>query len=260
VLAPVTEQVGGVTALKDLGDEGYNKNGHSVALRLDYGERRILLTGDLNDASQVEIMQAYGDDFEAEWRADVTKACHHGSHHVDLNFLRGVAALSTVFSSGDANTYDHPRAWVLGGAAITGRVVEDPDKARLRAPLIYSTEVARSVDLDDVDQLREYEKPQAYARPTDEPTGVVTGEVTKSKWRLVFDRDSHRADAQPPLPAVRAIRGVIYGLVNVRTDGRRVMFAVRNEGNRSWAAETLEAEDFERAYRLVPEPASGGGG
>ena len=58
----------------------------------------------------------------------MAKACHHGSHHVDYRFLQGVGALSTVISSGDANTYDHPRAWVLGASALAGRVVEDPDK------------------------------------------------------------------------------------------------------------------------------------
>ena len=86
---------------------------------------------------------------------DVAKACHHGSHHVDYDFLRGVGALSTVFSSGDANSFDHPRAWVLGAAALAGRVIEDPNRARLKAPLVYSTEIARSIDLSKIDQLRE---------------------------------------------------------------------------------------------------------
>ena len=90
-------------------------------------------------------MEHYADAFPSTWRSDVTKACHHGSHHVDLGFLKGVNALSTVFSSGDANTYDHPRAWVLGAAALSGRVIEDPHKPRLKAPLIYSTEIARSI-------------------------------------------------------------------------------------------------------------------
>ena len=109
------------------------------------GRVDVLLTGDLNDQSQADIIEAYGDQFVDEWRVDVAKACHHGSHHQDFDFLRGVGALSTVFSSGDANTYDHPRAWVLGAASLAGRVVEDRVKARLKAPLIYSTEIARSL-------------------------------------------------------------------------------------------------------------------
>ena len=43
-----------------------------------------------------------------------------------------------------------------------------------------------------------------------------------------------------PLSTSRVMRHVVYGLVNVRTDGKRLLFAVRNEGNHSWASETLE--------------------
>ena len=175
------------------------------------------------------------------------------SHHVDYEFLKGVGALTTVISSGDANTYDHPRAWVLGAVALSGRVIEDPDRARLKAPLVYSTEVARSVALKSVDQLREYHDPQEYGREKDNPKETVTGEVTKSKWRMVLDRNSGDARDFPPLPASRVLRDLIYGLVNVRTDGKRLLFAVRNEGNRSWAYETIEADEIATAYQVKPD-------
>jgi len=253
VLAPIEVDVGGRPGLRDLGDEGENKNGHSVALRLDYGNLRFLLTGDLNEKSQEDIMAHYGAEFEASWAADVVKACHHGSHHVNYNFLKGIGALCTVFSSGDANTYDHPRAWVLGAAALTGRVIEDPDRARLRAPLIYSTEVARSLTLGSIDQLREYEKVQYYGKQKEEPVQTVSGKVTTGRWRTILNRYSDDAKDFPPVPAVKVMRQIIYGLVNVRSDGKRLLFAVRNEGNQSWAYETIEAEEIARAYRVIPK-------
>jgi beta-lactamase superfamily II metal-dependent hydrolase len=251
VLAPIEEDINGKPGLKDLGDEGYNKNGHSVALRLDYKDRRFLLTGDLNDRSHELIIDSYADKqaFEADWSADVAKACHHGSHHVDRRFLQGVHALATVFSSGDANTYDHPRAWVLGAAALYGRVIEAHDH-RLKAPLVYATEVARSIALRGVDQLREYENPQTYGPEKEGPTKTVSGKVTVSKWRVVLDRDSAAAPDLPPAAAVRAMRTLIYGLVNVRTDGKRLLFAVRNEGNHSWAIETIEDTEIATAFRM----------
>jgi hypothetical protein len=49
------------------------------------------------------------------------------------------------------------------------------------------------------------------------------------------------------------MRQIIYGLVNVRTDGKRLLIAVRNEGNQSWAYETIEPDEIQRAYRVVPE-------
>lgn len=251
VLAPVAEDVNGRPGLRDLGNEAYNKNGHSVALRLDYGDRRILLTGDLNDESHALIIGSYPtfQDFEADWRADVAKACHHGSHHVDRRFLRGVGALATVFSSGDANNYDHPRAWALGAAGLYGRVIEDDDY-RLKAPLVYSTEVARSIALKDVDQLRRYADPQAYGREIDPPEQTVSGEVTLSRWRVVLDRDSGEPRDLPPASGLRAMRSLVYGLVNVRTDGERLLFAVRNERDASWAIETMEKDEIEGAYRM----------
>ncbi len=253
VLAPVEEEVGGTPGLRDLGDEAHNKNGHSVALRLDYGERRFLLTGDLNDKAHALIIDSYPAlaAFEDDWRADVAKACHHGSHEVDRRFLQGVQALATIFSSGDANTYDHPRAWPLGAAALYGRVIEDASQFRLKAPLIYSTEVARSISLSGIEQLRRYDTPQSYGRERAEPADQVSGEVTMSRWRVVLNRDSAEPRDLPPAPGVRVMRSLVYGLVNVRSDGRRLLFAVRNEGNYSWSTATMEAEEIDGAFRMV---------
>lgn len=164
-----------------------------------------------------------------------------------------MGALSTVFSSGDANSYDHPRAWVLGAAAVYGRVIEGGGQ-RLKAPLVYSTEIARSIALGDVDQLREYAAPQSYGPEEDTPERIVSGEVSVSKWRVVLSRDSGEPGDLPPASGLRAMRSLVYGLVNVRTDGERLLFAVRNERNYSWAYETMETDEIDAAYRLGREP------
>ncbi len=57
----------------------------------------------------------------------------------------------------------------------------------------------------------------------------------------------------PPIPNTKVLRNIIYGLVNVRTDGKRLLFAVRNEGNHSWSYETIEREEIESAFRMKPE-------
>lgn len=253
VLAPIEADIGGKPGLKDLGREGENKNGHSIALRLDYGERRFILTGDLNHQSQTNIMEHYDPEFQATWEADVVKACHHGSHHVDYEFLKGVGALVTVFSSGDANTYDHPRAWVLGASALSGRVIDDPKKARLKAPLIYSTEVARSLSLASIYQLREYREEQEYGEDKGDAIRTISGEKATAKWRTVLHRKPEEARDLPPISAAKVMRSIIYGLVNVRSDGKRILVAVRNEGNASWAYETIEADEIKKAYRVKPD-------
>jgi len=249
VLAPIElKEHNGRPLLRDLGNEAVNKNGHSVALRLNYGKRRIVLTGDLNEKSHKLILDHYGEDFATRWGADVVKACHHGSHDIDFRFLQGIGALSTVFSSGDANTYDHPRAWVLGGAALAGRVIVDGH--RLKAPLVYSTEVARSCSFKKIDQLRRYGDAQQWGPEQEKPVETVSGEKTMQKWRVVLDRKSKSSDAQQPVSAARVLHDVIYGLVNVRTDGKRLLFAVRNEGDHSWSFETIEEADIDAAIQF----------
>ncbi len=254
VLAPIEIERDDEPALIDMGNEGENKNGHSVVLRLDYRDRSILLTGDTNEKSHEKIMDHYGEDFATTWQSDVTKACHHGSHHVDFNFLKGINALSTIFSSGDANTYDHPRAWVLGAAALAGRVIEHPTKPLLKAPLIYSTEIARSIGLKGVEQLRRFEEKQEYGKTEVAPLQTVSGRETMKKWRVILDADSSRGSDMPPAHKARVMSNMIYGLVNVRTDGHRLLYAVRNEGNFTWAFETMEADEINASYRVERAP------
>ena len=141
-------------ALKDLGDTGVNKNGHSICLRLDYGNVRILLTGDLNTASMNWIAEAYGDSRIDNFNCDVAKACHHGSHDISYKFLKHINAGATVISSGDAEGHAHPRPEVVAASAVTGHLEVDEDNDILITPLIYMTEIERSVSLGKVTHIK----------------------------------------------------------------------------------------------------------
>ena len=152
VLGPVTADIDGAPALPDLGPKSYNTNGHSVCYRIDYGDARILLTGDLNKPSMDWLADAYGDLMGA-WRCDVAKACHHGSHKISYRFLQAMQPAATVISSGDAEGHAHPRPEIVGASAMTGRVEIDVDNDVLKTPLVYMTEVERSVTLGALDRL-----------------------------------------------------------------------------------------------------------
>lgn len=113
------------------GDTSHTVNGHSVVLRLDYGDVSILLSGDLNvegsehlmsDPATVQAMSAH-----------LFKSPHHGSHEFDLAFLEAVRPQISTISSGDTPDHGHPRAAFLGGLGLTSRST---------APLIFSTEIA----------------------------------------------------------------------------------------------------------------------
>lgn len=152
VLGPVTIDTNGATSLPDLGPKSYNTNGHSVCYRIDYGNARILLTGDLNKPSMDWLAESYGDLMGA-WRCDVAKACHHGSHKISYRFLQAMQPAATVISSGDAEGHAHPRPEVVGASAMTGRVEVDVENDVLKTPLVYMTEVERSVTLGALDRL-----------------------------------------------------------------------------------------------------------
>ncbi|HKJ01502.1 MAG TPA: MBL fold metallo-hydrolase [Longimicrobiales bacterium] len=149
VLSPVTRERTGAPALPDLGDLGKNTNGHSICLRVDHGGARILLTGDLNKGSHDWLMDSYGDRIAA-FNCDVAKACHHGSADISHVFLERVNAAATVISSGDAEGFAHPRPEIVAASAVTGYVTVDREQDRLVTPLIYMTEIERSMEVGEV--------------------------------------------------------------------------------------------------------------
>lgn len=152
VLAPVSYQEGGKTALKDFGVRSKNTNGHSICLRIKYGKSRILLTGDLNTKSMHWLEECY-DDRMSLFKADVAKACHHGSDDISYRFLEAVNAAATVISSGDAEGHSHPRPEVAAASACTGHKFIDRKTDKLITPLLYMTEIERSVTIGAINRI-----------------------------------------------------------------------------------------------------------
>ncbi len=189
VLAPVSFLDDGTTALPDLGSKGKNTNGHSICLRLKYKRARILLTGDLNSKSMNWLEACYGDRISL-FKCDVAKACHHGSHDVSYRFLEAINAAATVICSGDAEGHAHPRPEIVAASACTGHKDVDRAKDRLLTPLIYMTEIQRSVtigainriDLKNVTGAADNTDQVVLGRPIDEinDKGFLTPSARKS--------------------------------------------------------------------------------
>jgi len=84
-------------------------NNYSAVIKLTYGKRSFLFTGDAEDISENEMLTKGYD-----LKADVLKVGHHGSNSSTTEaFLTGVKPSYAVISVGKGNDYGHPHEEVL---------------------------------------------------------------------------------------------------------------------------------------------------
>lgn len=226
VLGPIVEPDDkGNARLRWFGDAsgtGPTKNGHSVVLRLRYGNVSMLLGGDLNIPSEKLLLRHHtgmnippANEEEREqvieaarkvFQVDIAKSCHHGSADFSDVFLEALHPIATVISSGDQEPHAHPRSDTLG---TIGRF------SRGTRPLIFSTELSRSAS-------------EAIKNPS------IVQEQFRAAQRKIEEAKTPAAK-QKALDAfeklVKTIQRSIgtYGAVNVRTDGNRVVIAYKIE-------------------------------
>lgn len=86
-----------------------DKNAGSLVFRLSYGEFSMLLTGDLEETGEGEILQR-----EVETACDILKAGHHGSRFSTTEeWLTAAHPRLTLISCGEDNSYGHPHEETL---------------------------------------------------------------------------------------------------------------------------------------------------
>lgn len=88
---------------------GRGANDNSLVLRLEFGRRALLLTGDAEEAQEAELARS-----PSTLRADLLKAGHHGSRtSSSLPLLRRIDADLATVSCGMRNRFGHPHAAAL---------------------------------------------------------------------------------------------------------------------------------------------------
>ena len=86
-------------------------NDDSVVLRLRYGERTFLLTGDIERRAEDALVATA---LDAVLASDVVKVAHHGSKTSSTeNFVTATHASLAVISVGLSSPFGHPRPEVL---------------------------------------------------------------------------------------------------------------------------------------------------
>ncbi len=95
--------------LANLQDSARGSNEASVVVRLVYGARSFVFTGDADNAEEQEIA-----DTNPDLPADIVKVAHHGSKTAaNEEFWAGLLPAAAVISVGAGNPYGHPTEQVL---------------------------------------------------------------------------------------------------------------------------------------------------
>ena len=108
-----------VSVLWPLPESRGSSNNDSIVLRIKFGKRAILLTGDIEKAAE-EALTA----MQSELRADVVKVPHHGSKTSSTGaFVQATRPSFAVISVGRTSMFGHPHKevvdrWQASGAAV----------------------------------------------------------------------------------------------------------------------------------------------
>jgi competence protein ComEC len=101
------------------GSEAPSGNNDSIVLRLEFDERRILFTGDIEKSAEFALLN--GGDF---LRANVIKVAHHGSKTSSTQaFVNAVQPEFAIISVGQTSMFGHPNKevverWRANGAHV----------------------------------------------------------------------------------------------------------------------------------------------
>jgi beta-lactamase superfamily II metal-dependent hydrolase len=202
---------------------------------LEHDIAEIEVKGASITADEAQELAEYRSDLEniivkarKYFQVDIAKACHHGSHHFSETFLQCLNSIATVVSSGDGDSYAHPRPDALGSFGKYGRGAR---------PLIFSTEVGRSTNefthvIDYLEEIRKYEEDLKNA-------------TSSSDKKEIEDKLEGRKDSNV----------ATYGMITLRTNGEKVYLAQKLEAPRKksekWDIHELTYNDELKEFQYV---------
>lgn len=127
-----------VITLGPVSDDAENHNDSSLILKIRYGRRSFLFTGDAEKDEELSVLEK-----GADVGADVLKVGHHGSSGSTCEeFLKKVSPAYCIISVGSGNDYGHPHK------ALENRLLEYTDK-------IYRTDICSDIHLEcDGDRIK----------------------------------------------------------------------------------------------------------
>jgi len=242
LLGPITQQKDNKEVLISINNAGKDKNGHSVLLKLIYDKVRILLGGDVNTEFGELIYNYFKQKNElGRLEMDVAKACHHGSNHFHYDFIAALQPIGTVISSGDEESYAHPRPDAIGAFGKCGYS---------KTPLIFSTELARSN--------------KEITRKKLETVSDNLGKIKANDAAIKILKKTSGDDHQEAIKKLKskntklnkAINSYLtkFGMINLRTDGNKMILAQKLEraaAHGKWDIHGLEYDTTSKRFEHV---------
>jgi beta-lactamase superfamily II metal-dependent hydrolase len=215
----------GTEPLSEAFSDSHTINGHSIALRLTYGNVRFSLTGDLNQES-MSLMRRRID--LAQLESEIIKAPHHGAADFDFSALQAMKPVVSLISSGDESAgkeYIHPRATLV---SALGKV------SRGETGIVLCTELAAFFSKRSYSHQRPL---IAKYYQDDEP-------ITRADLRKFYGSGRRSVADEKALPSFFAFERTNFGIIHIRTDGERVLVFTHSgkEGMREAYRFTVDQE------------------
>jgi competence protein ComEC len=97
-------------------------NNDSLVLRLRFGDRSILLTGDIEAPAEKSLVEA--ENVRHDLRSDIVKVAHHGSKSSSIDsFIAATHPSLAIISVGRTSIFGHPNPavverWKASGAQV----------------------------------------------------------------------------------------------------------------------------------------------
>lgn len=110
---------------KHLSPTSDDQNENSIVALCEYGDYRVLFTGDITTAAEKRLVSSYGN----RLNCDILSVPHHGSKGSSCApFLEAVSPVYSVISVGAKNSYGHPTQAALNRIYATGSQVLRTDE------------------------------------------------------------------------------------------------------------------------------------
>lgn len=235
VLGPVTQIVKGKDALPIFDkNKGRTKNGHSVILKLSIGNLRLLLGGDLNSSSEEYLFKHFTNTNISAQKNIISnpKTSMANIKKAQLEIEKAIAKLRKDFEVDIAKSCHH------GSADFTNEF--------MRALNPIATVISSGDN-------------ESHCHPKPETLGAI-GKYSRGNRPLVFSTELARSAKEfldtTKLSSYKKKERLItvYGMINVRTDGEKVIIAQKLEkprGDKNWDINKLVWDKIIKEFKYV---------